>query len=43
VLAAIIAYLFLGEKLGIYQVISGIIVVAGIFFVHHSREKLLKK
>jgi drug/metabolite transporter (DMT)-like permease len=43
VLAAIIAYFILGEKLGIYQVISGIIVVAGIFFVHHSREKLLKK
>lgn len=39
VLAAIIAYFMLGEELGLYHILSGLIVVAGIYFVHHSREK----
>jgi drug/metabolite transporter (DMT)-like permease len=39
ILAAIIAYFLLGEALGWIQMVCGLIVVAGIYLVHHSRKK----
>jgi len=39
VLAAIIAWLLLGEKLGVWHIVGGVIVVLGIYIVHFYSGK----
>lgn len=39
VLAAVIAFLMLGEKLTLWQIIGGIVVVTGIYTVHFAKMK----
>lgn len=39
VLAAIIAFMMLGEELTIFQIIGGIVVVFGIYTVHFAKQK----
>jgi drug/metabolite transporter (DMT)-like permease len=42
VLAGIIAFVMLGEKLTIWQISGGIIVVVGIYTVHFAKQKRKK-
>lgn len=39
VLAGVIAYFILGESLGVYHILGGLIVVAGIYMVHFAKQK----
>lgn len=39
VLAGIIAYIMLGEELTIWQILGGIIVIAGIYTVHFAKQR----
>ncbi len=39
VLAAVIAFIMLGEKLTVWQIVGGIIVIIGIYTVHFAKQK----
>jgi len=43
VLAAVIAYFLLGEVLGVWHIVGGLVVVLGIYMVHFSKSKKSSK